>query len=153
MHHHFSASIVSPIFPSQEAHQKISAPSGLVSTQTYTDTDLLLHRATGMPPDRMTPVRAQGTDQQHNRSAESSVNGTIVLLGNKAGPEYRRAASHGLQYTAQHNTCFVEVPEYIIVVSFILTKYKNHHTEVAGCQKTPHEQETQSEQIITHTFG
>lgn len=72
-------------------------------SSTRADTDLLLHGATGMPPDRMTPVRAQGTDQRHNRSAESSVNGTIVLLGNKAGPEYRRAASHGLRCNMQHD--------------------------------------------------
>lgn len=56
------------------------------------DGDLLLLGAAGMLPNRMTPVRAQGTGPQHNRSAESSVNGTIVLLGNKAEPEYRRAA-------------------------------------------------------------
>lgn len=48
--------------------------------------------AAGTPPDTMTPVRAHGTGQQHNRSAESSVSGTIVFLGDKAWPEYRRAA-------------------------------------------------------------
>lgn len=81
----------------------------------------LLHRTTGMPADSMTPVRAQDTKQQYNRSAESSVNGTIVLAQNKARPEYRSsppAWSGGkqeswvaVQFTAQHNTGFVEVPE------------------------------------------
>lgn len=106
----------------------------------HTDTDLLLHRATGMPPDRMNPVRAQDTDQQHNRSAESSVNGTIVLLGNKGGPEYRRETESwvALQYKAQHNTRFVEVPEYIML---LYTFYIDSIQKSSGvdCQKDPHE--------------
>lgn len=58
-----------------------------------------------MPPDSDPPVRAlrseQRQRQQDKRSAESSVNGTIVLTGNKAGPQCRRTSSHGLQFNAQ----------------------------------------------------
>lgn len=79
-----------------------------------------------MPPDRMTPMRVQDTDQQHNRSAKSSVNGTIVLLGNKAGQNTGEQPTSldgweqswvELQYTARNNTRFVEALKYIIVVS------------------------------------
>lgn len=65
-------------------------------------------------------MREQGTDQQHNRSAESSVNGTIVVLGNKEGPQYWRAASQA----AWHNTRFVELSEYITVNLCLPTQYK-----------------------------
>lgn len=67
-------------------------------------TDIIrIHRATGMPPGTMTPVRAHGANRQHNRSAESSVNGTIVLLANKAEPEeYERAADQPVGNS--HNT-------------------------------------------------
>lgn len=47
--------------------------------------DLLLHCASGMQADRLTPVRARHTGRQHNRNAESSVNRTIALLGNRVG--------------------------------------------------------------------
>lgn len=67
------------------------------------NTDTQPYRQAGMPPDRMTP----DTDQHHNRRAESSVNGTIVLLGNKAGPEHRRAAHQPalvMGFNAVHRT-------------------------------------------------
>lgn len=112
---------------SSQRHSRILAQSGhmsVIHTPIHnTFTDLLVHRAAGMSPGKMTPVRLQDTDRQHNRSAESSVKGTIVFLGNKAQSEQRSAAhqpalvgNRVMDYTAPHNTLFVEVPEYIIAV-------------------------------------
>lgn len=80
--------------------------------------------AAGMPPDSDPPVRAlhseQRQQQQDKRSAESSVNGTIVLTGNKAGPQCRRT-SHGLQFNAQQGIIHVLYRCQTILLFYIYT--------------------------------
>lgn len=112
----------------------LNAQQDFSPMHAHIHTDMLLHCGAGMSPDRMTPVKLQDTDQQHNRNAESSVNGTIVFLRNKAQSEHRSTAhqpalvgNRVMGYTTRHNTPFVEVPEYIIAVSRFYTKITTSH--------------------------
>lgn len=90
--------------------------------------------AAGMPPDSDPPVRAlhseQRQQQQDKRSAESSVNGTIVLTGNKAGPQCRRT-SHGLQFNAQQGIIHVLYRCQTILLFYIYTNVCVYVCEIA----------------------